>query len=63
MKARGEGPINGEAGDDEDVFEEACAEGGDIEMAEGMGEGVFGAEKGGVRFLEGGGVEKFKARS
>lgn len=31
-------------GDGEDVFEEACAEGGQT----GRGDGVFGAERGGV---------------
>lgn len=63
-KASGDGTIDVETGDDEDVFEEACAEGGDTETATGMGEGVFGAESGGVRFLKGGGgVEKFKTSS
>lgn len=63
MKAGGEGTINGETGDGEDVFEEACAEGGDIETLTRRGEGVFGAERDGVRMFEGGGGEKLKSRS
>ncbi len=63
MKAGGEGTINGETGDGGDVFEEACTEGGDVETLTGRGEGVFGADRGGVRFFEGGGGEKFKSRS
>lgn len=47
VKARGEG----ETADGEDVLEEKLARDGDIETAEGRGEGVFGAETGGVRFL------------
>lgn len=55
VKASGEGAT--ETGDGEFGFEEAYTELGGIERATGRGEGVFGAEKGGVRFFEGGGVE------
>lgn len=44
-------------------MEEACAEGGDTERETGRGEGVFGAERGGVRFFEEYGGEKLKSRS
>jgi len=63
VKASGEAASNGQTGDGEAVFNETCAECGDIDRTAGMGEGVFGAERGGVRFLKGGGVEKFKTRS
>lgn len=47
---------NGRDGDGEDAFEEKLIGGVDTETA-GRGEGVFGAEAGGVRFLDGEGVE------
>lgn len=57
------GIVNAEIGDSGDVFKKACAEGADrLETVAGMGEGLFGAERGGVRFFEGGGADKFKAR-
>lgn len=63
VKVSREGAASAETGDGEDVLEKACAEGGDAERETGRGEGVFGTERGGVRFFEGGGEEKFKSRS
>lgn len=63
LKVGGEGTIIGETEDGEDVFEKSDTEGGVIARATGRGEGVFGAESGGVRFFERGGAEKFKLRS
>lgn len=58
-KVTGEGTFTEETGDGEDVFEEMSTGGGGIEAAAGRGEGVFGAETGGVRFLLGDVIEKF----
>lgn len=52
-----------EAGDGEGVLGKVCAEGGDTERETGSGEGVFGTERGGVRFFEAGEEEKLKSRS
>lgn len=63
LKVGAEGNIMGETEDGEDVFEKSGTKGGGTARAAGRGDGVFGAERGGVRFFERGGAEKFKLRS
>ena len=59
LKVGGEGTVNGDTEGGVNVFEEACAEGGDTETATGRD----GTDRGGVMFFDRGRVVKFKSQS